>query len=76
MDCFERKYMKEDPNTICSDPFAFMKLLFYIFLSVSLLFLLTGCEFFMTPQERSGVNPKPFNSQAGWEYTYYGSFRN
>ena len=76
MECSERNFMKADPNTTSSDPFAFMKILFWILLSVSLLFLLTGCEFFMTPQERSGVNPKPFNSQAGWEYTQYGSFRN
>lgn len=53
-----------------------MKLLFCFVFLPALLFLLTGCEFFMTPQERSGVNPKPFNSQAGWENTYYGSFRN
>ena len=52
-----------------------MKFLFCILLFAALL-LLAGCEFFMTPQERSGVNPKPFNSQAGWESTNYGGFRN
>lgn len=31
-----------------------------------------GCSVFSTPQERSGINPKPFNSQAGWETQPYG----
>ena len=26
-----------------------------------------GCAMFSTPQERSGVNPKPFNYQTNWE---------
>lgn len=52
-----------------------MKFLFFpIVLLLAL--LLTGCEFFETPQERRGVNPKPFNSQANWELTPYGSYQN
>lgn len=30
---------------------------------------LTGC---MSEQERSGVNPKPFNAPASWELNPYG----
>ena len=34
----------------------------------------TGCT---TPQERSGRNPRPFNSPASWETNPYGDmFRN
>lgn len=32
-----------------------------------LLSLFSGCAVFSTPQERSGVNPKPFNYQTNWE---------
>lgn len=34
---------------------------------VLLMFLLAGCEFFSSEQERRGVNPKPFNAQSRWE---------
>ncbi len=35
--------------------------------------VLTGCS----PAERSGVNPKPFNAPASWEYQPYdGAFQN
>lgn len=40
---------------------------FFFITALFLLFFCSGCAFFSTPQERSGVNPKPFNSQAGWE---------
>ncbi len=38
--------------------------------------LCTGCSVFETEQERSGVNPKPFNSQTSWETNPYGAFAN
>jgi hypothetical protein len=31
--------------------------------------VLTGCS---TPQEKKGVNPKPFNTPASWESEGYG----
>ncbi|MBR2440231.1 MAG: hypothetical protein IKB25_08565 [Lentisphaeria bacterium] len=37
------------------------------FSGMILLFFCGGCAFFSTPQERSGINPKPFNSQSNWE---------
>lgn len=41
-----------------------------------LLLLVSGCLVAccscMTPQERSGVNPKPFNTPANWERDPYG----
>ena len=41
---------------------------YFLLLAAGILLLLAaGCEFFSSPQERSGINPKPFNSQAGWE---------
>jgi hypothetical protein len=41
----------------------------YFFLCIAgvLLLISAGCEFFSTPQERSGINPKPFNAQTNWE---------
>ena len=39
--------------------------------------LLTGVAACSTPQERSGRNPRPFNSPAEWETNPYGDmFRN
>ena len=47
--------------------------LFWLFISFVLLFLLVSC----TDYERDGVNPRPFNEPAGWEYYPYGNaFRN
>ena len=40
---------------------------------VGLALLLSGCS---TPQERSGYNPKPFNTPARWETAPYGGFQN
>jgi hypothetical protein len=51
----------------------FMKLNYIFFLTVlSLLIFCSGCAAFSTPQERSGINPKPFNSQASWETQPFG----
>ncbi|MBQ9770436.1 MAG: hypothetical protein IJW23_01290 [Lentisphaeria bacterium] len=46
-----------------------MKQTHFVFLAalVLVLILCCGCAAFSTPQERSGINPKPFNSQANWE---------
>ena len=46
-----------------------MKYFSLVCLSFGLLLLLIseGCAVFSTPQERSGINPKPFNSQSYWE---------
>ncbi len=52
-----------------------MKILYFAIVTLFAV-LLCGCEFFSTPQERRGVNPKPFNSQANWELTPYGSYQN
>ena len=38
-----------------------------LILGILLLAMCSGCAFFSTPQERSGINPKPFNSQSNWE---------
>ena len=37
---------------------------------IALMLLFGGCT---TPQERSGHNPKPFNTPAQWETNPYGS---
>ncbi len=42
--------------------------LFLVLVSGSIA-LCCGCT---TPQERSGVNPKPFNTPANWERDPYG----
>ena len=45
-----------------------MKQRFLLILTAVLFLIFSGgCAFFSTPQERSGINPKPFNSQAHWE---------
>jgi hypothetical protein len=46
---------------------------FIILTALSLLLIFSsGCAAFSTPQERSGINPKPFNSQASWETQPFG----
>ena len=45
----------------------------FIFLAgFALIICCGGCAFFSTPQERSGINPKPFNSQSYWETQPFG----
>ena len=78
MACF-RSEQKSNPNRSLHSGrllFFFPMKLFSLAVAILLALLLCGCEFFSTPQERRGVNPEPFNSQAGWELTPYGSYQN
>lgn len=44
-----------------------MKLLLFGLVILGLAFIVSACAFFDSPQERQGVNPKPFNAPATWE---------
>lgn len=44
-----------------------LHLLFFCIFGFLILLFCGGCECFSTPQERSGINPKPFNAQSNWE---------
>ena len=49
----------------------------YVILSILAAALFLSAAACSTPQERSGRNPKPFNSPASWETNPYGdAFRN
>lgn len=71
MECFP----SESRRTACNRESAISGRLLFFLSILLLLFLLCGCEFFSTEQERRGVNPKPFNSQPAWETNPY-NFRN
>ena len=49
----------------------------YVILSILAAALFLSAAACSTPQERSGRNPRPFNSPASWETNPYGdAFRN